>query len=552
MTPPSKPADTTLARYLALEESTTQGLRGLACLGVSLLKVPLVAIYLADPIRQGVFSCVASGQAPKQGQVFAHFASLAEGPQIVDDLRKHESLANEPSVRGEPGFRSLVCCKITGESGLLGALCGFDTEPQPPDPAQRAQIELLVQQIALAIETRNQLRLLSERHSLQLERLQLLEGVVQAGHRVALIATDTYGIIRWFNQGAEVLLGYRASEVVGRHTPLLFLVPEELESEAAEVSARLGREVMGLDVLWQPALTGDTAEREWTFRNAAREPLAVGVVVSPVRREDGAMRGFVLAALDITERKARDRMKTEFIATVSHELRTPLTGILASVKLLALGDTPRDAESDEALQIATSSADRLLQLVNEILDLQALEYESSRFHFELCDAWYLAEEAVRIGRFRASQAGVTLSLEGVADRWAIKADPPRIAQVFSHLIGNAVRASSAEGTVIVQVAPVGARVRFQVIDEGAQVPEHLEQRYVFERFARSPTGRSGDGRSGSLGLSIARLIVERHGGCVGFENLAERGTCFFFELPIWPGTGEPVSSRPRSSSSWLR
>jgi signal transduction histidine kinase len=512
-----------------------------------------VVIYLADQARQGVFSCVANGNAPKHSQTFAHFALLEEGPRVVADLREHELLSGEPCVRGEPGFRSLLCCKIVSAQGvLLGALCCFSAEPGGGDPHRLSQVELLARQIAVAIEAQNQLHQLRERHNAQLERLQLLEGVVQAGHRVALIATDTYGIVRWFNQGAEALLGYRSSEVVGRHTPLLFLVPEELESEAAEVSARLGRDVMGLDVLWQPALAGDTAEREWTFRNASREPLAVGVVVSPVRREDGAMRGFVLAALDITERKARDRMKTEFIATVSHELRTPLTGILAAIKLLALGTMPRDAESDEALQIAATSADRLLQLVNEILDLQALEYESSRFHFELCDAWQLAEEAVRVGKIRAHQAGVTLLLEGSSERWAIKADPPRIAQVFSHLIGNAVRASVAGGAVSVRIAPEGSRIRFQVIDEGAQVSEHLEQRYVFERFARSPTGRSGDGRSGSLGLSIARLIVERHGGCVGFENLAERGACFFFELPLWPGTGEPASSRPRSSSSWLR
>jgi signal transduction histidine kinase len=552
MTPPSPPAETTAARYLALEENATQALIGLTHLGASLLGVPLVVVYLTNPSLPGVFTAVANGSIPKQGQVFARFALEHEGIEVVSDLRQHEALGREPAVWGDPGFRSLLCCAIAGESGPLGVLCCLDHEPRTFSPHQRAQVEALVRQLALAIENRNQGRELSARHGAHLERLQLLEGVVQAGHRVALIATDPYGIVRWFNHGAEVLLGYRASEVVGRHTPLLFLLPEELESEAAEVSARLGREVMGLDVLWEPALAGDTAEREWSFRTASHEPLAVGVVVSPVRREDGSVRGFVLAALDITERKARDRLRTEFVAAISHELRTPLTGILASVKLLGLGDVPREAESAEALQIAASSADRLLQLVNEILDLQAIEEGASRFHLEVCDAWQLAEEAVRSGQIPTRRAGVTLTLEGVAERWAIKADPSRIAQVFALLIGNAARASTPGDTVVIEVVAAGTRVKFRVIDRVPQVPGHTEQRHIFERFARSPADRAGDGRSGRLGLSIARLIVERHGGCVGFEELADRSSAFFFELPTWPGTGEPASSRPRSSSSWLR
>jgi signal transduction histidine kinase len=247
----------------------------------------------------------------------------------------------------------------------------------------------------------------------------------------------------------------------------------------------------------------------------------------------GEQRFFGAFVHDISERKEVERLKDEFISTVSHELRTPLTSIYGSLDLLVsgiAGELPKDVR--ELLQISHESTQRLIRLINDMLDLDKIASGKLEYRMEPQDLRVLVQQAVRDTQAYADGYRVRLVLEEGEDARVI-ADADRIVQVCVNLLSNAAKFSPADGQVTVQLAVVGGVARVSVIDNGPGIPAEFHDR-MFQRFAQADASdRRAKGGTG-LGLSICRSIVQAHGGSMAFTSEPGVRTEFYFELPIAP------------------
>lgn len=260
------------------------------------------------------------------------------------------------------------------------------------------------------------------------------------------------------------------------------------------------------------------------------------VVLVPDRPSGGAVRGLYSVMVDVTELRALDRAKGDFLSTASHELRTPLAAINGALGLLA---GPLHAElPDRALALVTTalrSGDALARLVDDILDIDKLEGGKLRIVPARLDLERLAAEAIERAQELALAQGVRLEL--IAEREALAlGDRDRLHQVLGNLLSNALKHSPAGATVHVSVRTETGRARVSVRDHGPGVPAELRAR-LFGRFEQAERPLTRRGKGAGLGLAISKGIVELHGGAIGYEEANGGGALFWFDLPRAPGAG---------------
>jgi signal transduction histidine kinase/DNA-binding response OmpR family regulator len=224
-------------------------------------------------------------------------------------------------------------------------------------------------------------------------------------------------------------------------------------------------------------------------------------------------------------------LKDEFIATVSHELRTPLTSITASLGLLH-GTASADLSKpvNRLIDIAFSNCQRLVRLVNDILDVEKLASGKVTFDLQPVNIERLLARAIDANRPIADSAGVSINFERTFV-CEVYADPDRLMQVFSNLLSNAIKFSPTPGQVTVSLEERGEKLRVSVSDCGPGVPEEFRAR-IFQKFAQADRSDARQKTGTGLGLSIAKEIVERLGGQVGFGDAPNGGAQFYVELPI--------------------
>ena len=250
------------------------------------------------------------------------------------------------------------------------------------------------------------------------------------------------------------------------------------------------------------------------------------------RYEQDGESGCVCVLRDVTERRRLDEMKNEFVSTVSHELRTPLTSIRAALGLVTGGVAGTLPEAmRELLEIAHKNAERLVLLVNDILDIEKIEAGRIEFRRERISARHLLEQALAANRSYAAQFGLRLELAGdPATDAEVYADPQRIQQVLTNLLSNAAKFSPADGVVEASLVVDAGSATFRVRDHGGGIPQEFRGR-IFQRFAQADSSDVRQKGGTGLGLSISRAIVEHHAGQIGFEDAGGGGTCFYFSLP---------------------
>jgi len=244
----------------------------------------------------------------------------------------------------------------------------------------------------------------------------------------------------------------------------------------------------------------------------------------------GEQRFFSAFIHDISQRKEVERMKDEFISTVSHELRTPLTAIYGSLNLLTSGmggDLPADAM--QLLAISHQSTERLIRLINDMLDLEKIASGKIEYRMAAQPLLPLVEQAIRDTQAYGEGLLVQFRLEPGAEP-RVYADADRVVQVCVNLLSNAAKFSPEGASVEVAIAVQDGQARVGVVDHGHGVPPEFHDR-MFERFAQADASdRRTKGGTG-LGLSICRSIVEAHGGTLGFTSVPDVRTEFFFLLP---------------------
>ncbi len=226
-------------------------------------------------------------------------------------------------------------------------------------------------------------------------------------------------------------------------------------------------------------------------------------------------------------------MKDEFVATVSHELRTPMTSIAGSLGLLvggAGGALPDPAK--RLLTIAHSNSQRLVRLINDILDIEKMESGKSVFALQPVELRALVEQAIEANRGFAEGYGVSVNLAADAAQGVVRVDPDRMTQVIINLLSNAVKFSPRGQEVVVGIEHKGTTIRVTVRDHGPGIPENYTSR-VFEKFVQVDASDARQKGGTGLGLSIVKQIMLRLGGDVGLESAAGGGTIFHVELTCW-------------------
>jgi NtrC-family two-component system sensor histidine kinase KinB len=254
--------------------------------------------------------------------------------------------------------------------------------------------------------------------------------------------------------------------------------------------------------------------------------------VLTMKREGGAVRGVVLALQDVTRFRVADDVKTNLIATVSHELKTPLTSMQMAVYLLLEEKVgPLNPKQTELLLAARTNSDRLLEMVEDLLDLARFEGGAGLIEKKPFSCRELVEEVAARERELVTSRGLHLEIKIEPNLPSVSISHPRIDQVFSNFISNAVKHSPSGGTIMLSAKRNGdgaQGVRFAVKDDGPGIPAQFHRR-IFDKFFRI-SETSGDEGAG-LGLSIAREIVLAHSGVIGVESEPSKGSEFFFTLP---------------------
>jgi PAS domain S-box-containing protein len=333
------------------------------------------------------------------------------------------------------------------------------------------------------------------------------------------VAADFNGRITDWNPRAETMLGWRREEVLGRPFTQV-LIPERYRSSVEQA-------LRYFQLTSEMPFSGRTLERMVVDR-AGREievELRIGII------DTGKLQLLCAFMHDISHRKEVQRLKSEFVSTVSHELRTPLTSIYGSLRLLAGGVSGAlQAQGQQLLEMSIRSCERLIRLINDLLDLEKIEsgqFELKRERVSLRD---LLERALRDTQAYADGLGVRLLLDAPHDAQAM-ADPDRIIQVVVNLLSNAAKFSPRgdEVRLALEVKPGGACIAVE--DHGPGIPPTFRAR-VFERFAQADSSDRREKGGTGLGLNICRSIVKAHGGTIGFESEPGVRTKFFFELPL--------------------
>lgn len=256
--------------------------------------------------------------------------------------------------------------------------------------------------------------------------------------------------------------------------------------------------------------------------------------------EDGRISGMVIAFQNVSERRRLERMKDEFISTVSHELRTPLTSMRASLGLIASGTLDKRPEKQRHMvEMAISNSDRLIRLVNDILDFDSVEKGRLPLHRRPVEAIDLMRRAADVAHTAATNARISLKIQ--SSNAVVFADEDRILQVLNELVSNAIKFSGPDTAIhfTAQPAPVTkaesgssslGEVCFIIEDQGRGIPQDKLER-IFDRFQQGDASDSRALGGTGLGLALCRSIVEQHGGRIWAESTPGQGSRFLFTLP---------------------
>ena len=261
---------------------------------------------------------------------------------------------------------------------------------------------------------------------------------------------------------------------------------------------------------------------------------------APLRDEHGRVSGAIVAFQDIGRLREVDRMKDEFVSIVSHELRTPLTSIRGSIQLVVgdPGSVP-DAEHRSLLQIALNNCERLVRIINDILDVSKIESGNLMLHRKAVNVAELVRQSIDVVQGPARAANVGIGVKLPADLRPVVVDHDRIVQALVNLLSNAIKFAPAESTVTVAATGTDTMVTIVVSDQGEGIaPENITR--LFQKFQQLDSSSLRRKGGTGLGLAITKALVEQHGGRISVDSESGKGTRFSFTLPA--ATAEEAAS----------
>jgi PAS domain S-box-containing protein len=370
-------------------------------------------------------------------------------------------------------------------------------------------------------------RQLNQRLERQLIELEEARRQVEASGRklalfaerapIAVLELQPDGTVVEVNHAAEILFGYAAAELVGG--PVKKLVLPKFHHE--------------FDRTWQQLLTTRESVAGLKIRNPRRDGAEIICewTVTPLVNFQRDVIAVIAQGQDITAQLEAERMKKEFTSTLSHELRTPLTSIIGSLQLINSGVMGEvDKEVAELTGVAERNGQRLLDLINDILDIEKIESGKLTLAPEVIALDDLVREAMVLNKGFGERFKVRFESHDGASGSRVHADRKRLLQVMTNLLSNAAKFSPEGGVVEISTADAGSSVRVSVHDRGSGVPEAFRGR-IFARFAQADSTATRQKGGTGLGLAICRRLVELMHGRIGFDDRPGGGTTFWFELP---------------------
>lgn len=360
----------------------------------------------------------------------------------------------------------------------------------------------------------------------------------------AVMTTDSEGCITWLNAGFTRMTGLDGKTALGR-TPEQLLNREIVDPEAC---SRI-RDARSAGKGWSEDVLSIAADGREYFAHIESQA---------VREVDGSTKGYIIIETDVTERQrdadslrsARDvadaasRAKSEFLANMSHEIRTPLNGMIGMTDLLL--DTPLNTEQREFAEIARSSGENLLSLINDVLDLSKIEAGHLEFESVDFDPVTLIESTVDsvIHRAVEKQIEVLVDIDPAMPR-LVRGDPARVKQIVLNLLSNAVKFTEHGEVQIIAHAVIGSNrptVNVEFRDSGIGITPAQSAR-LFTPFTQADGSMTRRFGGTGLGLSITKRLVDAMGGNIGFESRPGRGSSFQVQIPLETAVQPPVVVR---------
>jgi PAS domain S-box-containing protein len=360
-------------------------------------------------------------------------------------------------------------------------------------------------------------RSLNRRLERQLVELEEARRQVEASGRKLALFAERAPIAVLENHAAEILFGYAAAELVGG--PVKKLVLPDFHDE--------------FDRLWRQLLASRESIAGLKIRNPRRDGIELTCewTVTPLVNFQKEVIAVIAQGRDVTAQLEAERMKKEFTSTLSHELRTPLTSIIGSLQLInsgVMGDV--DKEIGELTMVAERNGQRLLDLINDILDIEKIESGKVTLAPEVMRVDELVRESLVLNKAFGERFKVRFQSHGDLAERQVHADRKRLLQVLTNLLSNAAKFSPEGGIVEISTEDAGANVRIAVHDRGSGIPEAFRSR-IFGRFTQADSTATRQKGGSGLGLAICKRLVELMRGRIGFDDRPGGGTTFWFELP---------------------
>jgi PAS domain S-box-containing protein len=437
---------------------------------------------------------------------------------------------------------TVVCAPLLANGQFHGILAVATSEPKGFDAGRQGLIDAVATNLALSlgswevIQTLNdqarELGLMLRQHQEESSKREAILASIADG----VVFNDQRGRIILVNRAAELILSRRAQDLIGRDLKDLFRL------------FTAGPRINILEAM-RAILTNPQADipPEASQTVMQIDNRTISAHLSPVVTQGNEFLGIVTIFRDITKEVDSDRAKSEFVSTVSHELRTPVTAIKGYTDLIYSGMVGEINDNQKQfLGIVKSNTERLTALINDLLDISRVETGRVRFEPEPVQLGDIIKNVIDALAPNAEDKEHTLNLKVEAGLAEIMGDPNRLNQVFTNLVGNAIKYTPEGGQIDVAVYSVEEAVRADVRDNGIGIgAEDLGK--IFERFYRADHPLVQESRGSGLGLSIVKMFVEMHGGRVWAESDAGTGSTFTVLLPL-PTAQKEMEPEPVSEA----
>jgi two-component system sensor histidine kinase VicK len=436
----------------------------------------------------------------------------------IDNLVGHSLEEALPSERATGG-RALLTQLITSGEESYESVSAVDL------PRGRIVIELSVRVVARRDGRPSQILSIGRDVTRQAESEAQLRASEEQFRAMAssmadgVVITDLDDHALYVNGRVTQITGYWREELIGKVIADMILTPEGKAAVARNTNSRRTGESNRYTV-------------EMIRKDGARRWLEIGG--APLRDAAGSIVGTVGTMTDVTDRRSAEEMREQMVSVVSHELRTPLTALGASLKLLQREVPNGDQRAGRLLGMAIRNSDRMLGLVNDLLDLERLESSASLLRVSDFKVAELIAQAIDMLTPLADERQVRLIAEDTT--CVVCADRERVSQVLLNLIANAIKFSPDGGPVRIGAQQCAERIEIFVRDEGRGIPEDRLPT-LFRRFAQVHDDDALRKKGAGLGLAISRAIVEQHGGRIWAENAPNGGSVFRFTLPAGTSAG---------------